>query len=184
MVLVHSIFYLWFWKSSSACSAKSSADKNHSGSLKSLVKLQTRTIGQILHDSCLGNLLNTYYIEHSQPSMNIQFFIKRLLVALNSAFWVIWAARPEVFCFYSHLFNKRGVTLIDFEKKIHPPHTFPPSMFIYFIDTFIPTSSAIGDKSKLLMFSWPKINLKLKFVHYSVRTKKLINMKVKKKIWL
>jgi len=39
---------------------------------------------------------------------------------------------------YSHLSNKRGVTLIDFEKKIHPPRTFPPSMFIDFLDFFHP----------------------------------------------
>ena len=39
---------------------------------------------------------------------------------------------------YSHLSNKRGVTLIDFEKKIHPPRTFPPSTFIDFLDFFHP----------------------------------------------
>ena len=38
----------------------------------------------------------------------------------------------------SHLSNKRGVTLIDFEKKFHPPRTFPPSMFIDFLDFFHP----------------------------------------------
>ena len=39
---------------------------------------------------------------------------------------------------YSHLSNKRGGTLIDFEKKIHPPRTFPPSTFIDFLDFFHP----------------------------------------------
>ena len=39
---------------------------------------------------------------------------------------------------YSHLSNKRGVTLIDFEKKIHPPRTFLPSTFIDFLDFFHP----------------------------------------------
>ena len=39
---------------------------------------------------------------------------------------------------YSHLSNKRGVTLIDFEKKFHPPRTFPPSTFIDFLDFFHP----------------------------------------------
>ena len=39
---------------------------------------------------------------------------------------------------YSHLSNKRGVTLIDFEKKINPPRTFPPSTFIDFSDFFHP----------------------------------------------
>ena len=39
---------------------------------------------------------------------------------------------------YSHLSNKRGGTLIDFEKKIHPPRTFPPSTFIDFLDFFLP----------------------------------------------
>jgi hypothetical protein len=39
---------------------------------------------------------------------------------------------------YSHLSNKRGVTLIDFEKKIQPPRTFPPSTFIDFLDFFHP----------------------------------------------
>ena len=39
---------------------------------------------------------------------------------------------------YSHLSNKRGVTLIDFEKKFHPPRTFPPSTFINFLELFHP----------------------------------------------
>ena len=39
---------------------------------------------------------------------------------------------------YSHLSNKRGGTFIDFEKKIHPPRTFPPSTFIDFLDFFHP----------------------------------------------
>merc|ERR1712016_506318 len=39
---------------------------------------------------------------------------------------------------YSHLSNKRGGTLIDFGKKFHPPHTFPPSTFIDFLDFFHP----------------------------------------------
>ena len=34
--------------------------------------------------------------------------------------------------------NKREVTLTDFEKKIHPPRTFPPSTFIDFLDFFHP----------------------------------------------
>ena len=38
----------------------------------------------------------------------------------------------------SSLSNKRGVTLIDFEKKFHPPRTFPPSTFIDFLDFFHP----------------------------------------------
>ena len=37
---------------------------------------------------------------------------------------------------YSHLSNKSEVTLTDFEKKFHPPHTFPPSTFIDFLDFF------------------------------------------------
>ena len=39
---------------------------------------------------------------------------------------------------YSHLSNKRGGTLIDFEKKIHPPRTFPPSTFMDFLNFFHP----------------------------------------------
>ena len=39
---------------------------------------------------------------------------------------------------YSHLSNKRGGTFIDFEKKFHPPRTFPPSTFIDFLDFFYP----------------------------------------------
>ena len=39
---------------------------------------------------------------------------------------------------YSHLSNKRGGKLIDFEKKFHPPRTFPPSTFIDFLDFFHP----------------------------------------------
>ena len=62
---------------------------------------------------------------------------------------------------YSHLSNKRGVTLTDFEKKIHPPRLLifrffppstprllqlftsffqkiPPSTFIDFLDFFHP----------------------------------------------
>ena len=39
---------------------------------------------------------------------------------------------------YSHLSNKREVTLTDFEKKIHLQRTFPPSTFIDFLDFFHP----------------------------------------------
>ena len=39
---------------------------------------------------------------------------------------------------YSHLSNKREVTLTDFERKIHPPRTFQPSTFIDFLDFFHP----------------------------------------------
>ena len=39
---------------------------------------------------------------------------------------------------YSNLSNKRGVTLIDFEKQFHPPRTFTPSTFIDFLDFFHP----------------------------------------------
>ena len=39
---------------------------------------------------------------------------------------------------YSHLSNKRGGTFIDFEKKFHPPRTFPPLTFIDFLDFFHP----------------------------------------------
>ena len=40
------------------------------------------------------------------------------------------------FYVYSHLSNKREVTLTDFERKIHPPRTFQPSTFIDFLDFF------------------------------------------------
>jgi len=39
---------------------------------------------------------------------------------------------------YSHISNKHEVTLTDFEKKIHPSHTFPPATFIDFLDFFHP----------------------------------------------
>jgi hypothetical protein len=39
---------------------------------------------------------------------------------------------------YSHLSNKREVTLIDLKNQIQPPRTFPPSMFIEFLDFFHP----------------------------------------------
>ena len=39
---------------------------------------------------------------------------------------------------YSHLSNKREVTLTDFENKIHNPLTFPLSTFIDFLDYFYP----------------------------------------------
>ena len=38
---------------------------------------------------------------------------------------------------YSHLSNKRDVTLTDFEK-FPPPQKNPPSMFIDFLDFFHP----------------------------------------------
>ena len=40
---------------------------------------------------------------------------------------VFWQINPFN---YSHLSNKRGGTLIDFEKKIHPPRTYPPPTFL------------------------------------------------------
>ena len=40
---------------------------------------------------------------------------------------------------YSHLSNKRGITLIDFEKKIYPPRTLPTFTFIDFLDFFPPS---------------------------------------------
>ena len=44
--------------------------------------------------------------------------------------------RQFIYKRYSQLSNKRGVSLIEFEKKIHPPRTFPPSTFIDFLDFF------------------------------------------------
>ena len=38
---------------------------------------------------------------------------------------------------YSHLSNKRDITLTDFEK-FHPPQKNPPSTFIDFLDFFHP----------------------------------------------
>ena len=49
--------------------------------------------------------------------------------------WLCLCAGMEA---YSHHPNKCRVTLIDFEKKIHPPLTFPPSTFIDFLDFFHP----------------------------------------------
>ena len=48
----------------------------------------------------------------------------------------LWYNAPGIT--YSHLSNKRGGTFIDFEKKIHPPRTFPPSTIIDFLDFFHP----------------------------------------------
>ena len=45
---------------------------------------------------------------------------------------------PYIFYYlYSHLSNKREVTLTDFEK-FHPPQKNPPSTFIDFLDFFHP----------------------------------------------
>ena len=45
---------------------------------------------------------------------------------------------PYIFYYlYSHLSNKREVTLTDFEK-FHPPQKNPPSKFIDFLDFFHP----------------------------------------------
>ena len=61
------------------------------------------------------------------------------LVSFNSPICSgLWMFFPDEDKLYSHLSNKREVTLTDFEKKIHPPQTFPPSTFIDFLDFFHP----------------------------------------------
>ena len=44
---------------------------------------------------------------------------------------------------YSHLSIKLEVMLTDFEKKIQPPRTFPPSTFIDFLDFFPPSTPCL-----------------------------------------
>ena len=70
---------------------------------------------------------------------------------------------------YSHPSNKRGVTLIDFEKKFHPPCTFPSSTFIDFLDfpplhsTFIAFTCVLKlkiDENTYLMYWYALENIK------------------------
>ena len=56
--------------------------------------------------------------------------------ARQSAYGFIWPFQR--ISTYSHLSDKRGGTFIDFEKRFHPPRTFPPSTFIDFLDFFHP----------------------------------------------
>ena len=63
------------------------------------------------------------------------------LVSFNSPICSgLWMFFPDEDKLYSHLSNKREVTLTDFEKKIHPPRTFPPSTIIDFLDFFPPST--------------------------------------------
>ena len=43
----------------------------------------------------------------------------------------------NLFLCYSHLHNKREVTLTDVEIKIHPPHTFPNWLHSWFIAVYV-----------------------------------------------
>ena len=47
-------------------------------------------------------------------------------------------ASASTLSMYSHLSNKREVTLTEFEKKIHPPCKFPSCTFIDLLDLFHP----------------------------------------------
>ena len=70
--------------------------------------------------------------------MNVMYYLHMLEKLKQIFFLKSFNALNGNSSTYSHLSNKREVSLIDFGKKIHPPHTFPPSTFIDFLDFFHP----------------------------------------------
>ena len=78
---------------------------------------------------------NVYWDLQVHPLAIFEMYVKSPIKRGSSMMWHFYAWFAAS---YSHLSNKRGVTLIDFENKIHPPRTFPPSTFIDFLDLFHP----------------------------------------------